>query len=88
MLRFYSKPNNGSRVTVIGKHEDNVLTIGVSRCGEHDAFNRAKGVKIAESRIEGGKHYMKIPMQERNPKVFDMIARGIADRVTKTKIVY
>ena len=88
MFRFYSKSNNGARVTVVGEHKDNVLTIGVSRCGENDAFNKAKGVKIAESRINGGKHYMKIPMEERNPKVFDTIARGISERVLKTKIVY
>lgn len=87
-LRFYSKPNNGARVTVIGEHRDNVLTIGVSRCGSHDAFNKKKGVKIAESRIDGGKYYMKIPMVERNAKVFDTLARGISERVLKTKIVY
>jgi len=87
MLRFYSKPNNGSRATVVGNHSEGILTLGVSRCGKKDAFDKKKGVTIAESRINGGKHYMKIPMETIDGKIFGMIAAGVAQRVLETKIV-
>jgi hypothetical protein len=88
MFRFYSKSNNGTRVTVIGQHADNMLKIGVSRCSKSDAFMKDKGVKIAESRINGGKSYMTIPMESCDGKTFNILAKGISERVERTSIVY
>jgi hypothetical protein len=88
MFRFYSDKNSGSRVTVVGEHSEGMLKVGVSRCSNGDTFDRKKGVAIAKSRMDGGKTYTKVPMEECNVKEFITIARAIAPRVQETKIVY
>lgn len=53
-----------ARVTVVGIHEDGLLKVAVSRCGEKDLFSRQKGRFIAECRLKEGKFIAMFPMKE------------------------
>ena len=81
MYRFYSKPNNGARVSVVGQVQDNQLKIAVARCSEKDQFVRKVGRELAEGRLNAGLLYSKIPMEECTVKTFVDVAQEVVKKV-------
>lgn len=88
MYRFYSNPAENSRVSVVGQFNGNSLQIAVARCSKKDQFIRRKGRLIAEGRLEKGKLYSDIPMNECTSETFVKYASKICQEVSQTKQVY
>lgn len=88
MFRFYESPTHGrSRVTVVGKHEDNKLSIAVARCSSKDQFIRKKGRAIAEERLANNKTYLQVEMPHCDVRTFLTIAKGVTSEVENSKVV-
>lgn len=64
MLRFYSKPINGSRVTVVGEYSEGVLNLAVACCSSNDNFMKKKGRLIAEGRFNKGLFIDSVPIKD------------------------
>ena len=87
LFRFYSSPNNTSRVSVVGIHENGVLKIAVSRSSEKDHFIRKKGRMIAEGRLAKGKIHSQYNLPGCDIQEFIRYAKNIANDVLLTKQV-
>lgn len=88
MFRFYSSPQEATRVSIVAEHSEGVLKIAVARCSKKDNFFRKKGRLIAEGRLNKGKVHTTIPMDECDIQTFLAYAKIIAEEVKQTKRVY
>lgn len=88
MFRYYSKVDEAPvRVTVVGDYNGGVLQIAAARCGKKDRFERKKGRYIAEERLDKGKLFISIKMDECTSARFVEIARRVVEHVAETRVV-
>lgn len=84
---------NGLRATVVGRYNNGVLKIGVSRCSERDMFCRKTGRDLAFKRLDDGKEYLSVNSDNMDLTKFIKIAQAISEAVltfgvdTKIKLV-
>ena len=76
------KSNNAQpRVTVVGKFENEILSISVARCSKSDPFVKKKGIEIANQRLNQGKVHVVLSCKELTGKRFVNIAKNISNHV-------
>lgn len=88
MYRFYSNPEQKVRVSVVGEFKNGILGLAVSRCSEKDTFIKKKGRMIAEGRLQKGKIYKAIFMEECNSSIFVEEAKKCVEELMTNKNVY
>lgn len=66
MFRFYSKAEEtgGVRVAIVGRHIDGKLQLAASRCSSKDNFSKKTGRAIAEGRLNKGKTYKELSVED------------------------
>lgn len=88
MYRFYSSPEQEVRVSVVGEFKNGILGLAVARCSKKDSFIRKKGRAIAEGRLNKGKLYKAIFMEECDSPTFVEEAKKCVSEVIASKVVY
>lgn len=87
MYRFYSSPNQGVRVSVVGDYtEGGYLEIAVARCSSKDPFVRKKGRLIAEGRLRKGRLHSVHSLPRCTSEDFVRIAKEVAEEVIISKM--
>lgn len=87
MFRFYSSPQNKTRIVVVGEHSEGVLKVAVSRCSKKDQFVRKKGRFIAESRLSKNRLYLKEDFDHFDAPMFLNMAKNIEQEMQTSKEV-
>jgi len=92
IYRFYSSPESETRVTVVGKRiDDDKFAFAVSKCSKKDAFVRKIGRSIAEGRLNKGKFFKILTVNDDERvkiKDFVAVAMKIANNETSHNILY
>lgn len=81
IYRFYSKPDDKVRVSVVGKYDNGTLKIAAARCSSKDSFIRKKGKMIAEGRLQKGKLFSEIELSSCEVKDFVSHAKLVIEKV-------
>jgi hypothetical protein len=87
MYRYYSKPINGNRITVVGEYQDGILKLATACCSKKDQFMRKKGRSIAEGRLAKNKIMDIISLDYCSGNDFVDFAQALSMKVAATKIV-
>lgn len=86
MYRYYSKPIQNHRVTVVGEHQGGVLKLASACCSNKDQFIKKKGRAIAEGRLHKNKLFDTVETESCDIKLFVALAENAARQVAITKV--
>lgn len=92
VMFFHGKTIDGSRFTIAGTLDDNLLKLGIAICGDNENFVKEKGRAIATGRLLnqrhpdlGGRIEHPIPPSEKESKDFTRFTSEVSQLNNYTK---